>query len=77
MKTKGKKMKVTDVWFITRENGTEYSKTIFDNEYTATLEKNATSFEFFTPNGRWCRSDAICDKAIKAINNYYNQAENV
>jgi hypothetical protein len=70
-------MKVTDVWFITREDGTEYTKTFFDNGYTSILEKNETRFLFITPAGRKCTSDAICYKGIKAINTYCDQVENV
>jgi hypothetical protein len=64
-------MKVTKVWYITREDGTEYSKTFFDKTNSfATLEKNATSFNFSTPTGRKV-SQSVIDKAIKAIDNYY------
>ena len=66
-------MKVTKVWFITREDGTEYSKTFFDKTSSfATLEKNATSFKFLTPTGRKV-SESVIDKAIQAINNYYEK----
>lgn len=64
-------MKVTKVWFITREDGTEYSKTFFDKtDSFASLEKDATSFNFMTPTGRKV-SESVIDKMLKAINSYY------
>ena len=67
-------MKVVDVWFITRENGTEYIKTIFDTEHYAVLEQDATTFKVLTPRGRKT-SQGVHDCAVKAINVYYDKLD--
>jgi hypothetical protein len=44
-------MQVKDLWHITRENGTEYSKYFFVSGHTAIIEKNAKTISFFGPKG--------------------------
>jgi hypothetical protein len=67
-------MKVTDVFFITREDGTEYIKTIFDTAHYAVLEQSETKFKVLTPRGRKA-SQAVHDCAVKAINVYYDNLD--
>ncbi len=67
-------MKVTSVYFITREDGSEYTKTIFDTKHFAVLNNGESHFQVLTPNNRKA-SDNISFQAIKAINSYYDQME--
>ncbi len=65
-------MRVTDVHFITREDGTEYIKTIFDTKHNAILNAGESKFKVLTPQGRTA-SDDVAYRAVKAINAYYDQ----
>lgn len=67
-------MQVKNVYFITREDGSKYSKIVFDTKHYAVLNDGATRFQVLTPSGR-AASDNISLQAIKAINSYYDQLE--
>jgi hypothetical protein len=65
-------MKVTNVYYITREDGTEYIKTEFNTKHYSVLNQHEKMCKVFTPAGRKA-SDDITYQACKAINNYYDQ----
>ena len=65
-------MKVTHVYEITREDGTEYIKTEFDTKHTAVLNRGEHQFKVLTPQGR-AATDDVAYRAVKAINVYYDQ----
>lgn len=67
-------MKVTNVYYITRENGTEYIKIEFDTKHTAVLNSGESLFEILTPHERKA-SDEVTYRAVKAINAHYDQQE--
>lgn len=64
-------MKVTNVYYITREDGSEYIKTEFDTKHTAVLNQGDTLCSVLTPNGRKA-SDDVSYRAVLAINAYYD-----
>lgn len=63
-------MKVTDVYFITREDDSEYSKIVFDTKHYAVLENGETRFKVFTPHARKA-SYHVTQNAITAILDHY------
>ena len=65
-------MKVTNVFSITREDGTEYIKTEFDTKHTAVLNRGERLCKVLTPQGR-AATDDVTYRAVKAINAYYDQ----
>lgn len=67
----GENMKVTNVYYITREDGSEYIKTEFDTKHYSVLNQYESMCKVFTPAGRKA-SDKVTHCACLAINAYYD-----
>lgn len=73
---KGNNMKITHHWNITREdNISEYTKFFCDNGYTIELECNPIKYSVKGKTGRAVYNQSSIDKAVKAVNTYFDNLE--
>jgi hypothetical protein len=68
-------MKITHHWHITREDNSEYTKYFCDNGYTIELDCNPIKYSVKGKTGRAINNQSSIDKAVKAVNNYYDSLE--
>ena len=70
---KGQIMKIIDTWYITREDNSRYTKFFCDNGYTIELESEPTiKYSVKGKTGRAVYNQSSIDKAVKAVNTYYD-----
>lgn len=65
-------MKITHNWYITRENGSQYTKFFCDNGQTIELECNPVKYSIKGKTGRAINNQSSIDKAVKAVNFYFD-----
>lgn len=65
-------MRITQHWNITREDNSEYTKYFCDNGQTIELECNPIKYSVKGKTGRAINSQSSIDKAVKAVNTYYD-----
>lgn len=68
-------MQVKDLWHITREDGTQYSKAFFVSGHTATIENGDTKISFFGPKGNKTNKYETVVNGSNAISEYCEKAE--
>ena len=65
-------MKITHHWNITKEDNSEYTKYFCDNGYTIELQCNSIKYSVKGSSGRAVYNQSTIDKAVKAVNTYYD-----
>ena len=66
-------MRITEHWNITREDNSEYTKYFCDNGYTIELESEPViKYSVKGKTGRAVYNQSTIDKAVKAVNTYYD-----
>jgi len=66
-------MQVKDLWHITREDGSQYSKYFFVSGHTATVERDSFTINFFGPKGKKTNKYETVITGSKAISAYCEQ----